>query len=134
MLYFWLVKCVGDRNPREVIATWYEVSESESESEYLTGYTSIDIHQGQRVRELVPRSHQWCESSELSADDIADAVCLNRTWCVNSSISGLKEMWTLISSLHQDAKSAVKWQGHISEKVRVEQGVRLGEILSTDLY
>ena len=43
-------------------------------------------------------------------------------------------LWTLISSLHQDAKSAVKWQGQISEKFRVEQGVRQGGILSTDLY
>lgn len=43
-------------------------------------------------------------------------------------------MWTLISSLHQDAKSAVKWQGQISEKFCVEQGVRQGGILSTDLY
>ena len=43
-------------------------------------------------------------------------------------------LWTLISSLHQDAKSAVKWQGQISEKFRVEQGVRQGGILSIDLY
>ena len=43
-------------------------------------------------------------------------------------------LWTLISSLRQEAKSAVKWQGQISEKFRVEQGVRQGRILSTDLY
>ena len=43
-------------------------------------------------------------------------------------------LWTLIGSLHQDAKSAVNWQGQISEKFRVEQGVRQGGILSTDLY
>ena len=43
-------------------------------------------------------------------------------------------LWTLISSLHQDAKSAVKWQCQISEKFRVEQGVRQGGILSTDQY
>ena len=43
-------------------------------------------------------------------------------------------LWTHIGSLHQDAKSAVKWQGQISEKFRVEQRVRQGGILSTDLY
>ena len=43
-------------------------------------------------------------------------------------------MWTLIKSLHKDAKSAVKWQGEISEQFRVEQGVCQGGILSTDLY
>ena len=55
-------------------------------------------------------------------------------------------LWTLVNSLHQDAKSAVKWQGdiskhlrhdiwgYISKKFQVEQGVRQGGILSTDLY
>ena len=41
-------------------------------------------------------------------------------------------MWTIINSLHQDARSAVKWQGEISKQFRVEQGVRQGGILSTD--
>ena len=35
-------------------------------------------------------------------------------------------LWTLISSLHQDTKSAAKWQGQISEKFRVEQGAGQG--------
>ena len=43
-------------------------------------------------------------------------------------------LWTLVNGLHQDAKSAVKWQGDISKKFQVEQGVRQGGILSTDLY
>ena len=43
-------------------------------------------------------------------------------------------LWTLVNSLHQDTQSAVKWQGEISEKFKVDQGVRQGGILSTDLY
>ena len=39
-----------------------------------------------------------------------------------------------MNSLYQDAQSAVKWQGEISEKFRVGQGVLQGGILSTDLY
>ena len=35
-------------------------------------------------------------------------------------------LWTLVNSLHQDAQSAVKWQGEISEKFKVDQGVRQG--------
>ena len=42
--------------------------------------------------------------------------------------------WTLIKSLHENAKSSVKWDGNISEPFNVNQGVRQGEILSTDLY
>ncbi|MEW8547615.1 MAG: reverse transcriptase family protein, partial [Candidatus Thiodiazotropha sp.] len=42
--------------------------------------------------------------------------------------------WSLINSLHRDAQSAVKWQGQISDKFHVGQGVRQGGILSTDLY
>ena len=43
-------------------------------------------------------------------------------------------MWTLISSFHLVAKSAVKWQSEISEQFRVDQSVNQGGILSTDLY
>ena len=42
--------------------------------------------------------------------------------------------WTLIKSLHENAKSSVKWDGNISEPFNVNQGVRQGGILSTDLY
>ena len=45
-----------------------------------------------------------------------------------------RNMWTIINSLHQDARSAVKWQGEISKQFREEQGVRQGGILSTDFY
>ena len=42
--------------------------------------------------------------------------------------------WTLIHSLHQDAESIIKWNGAYSEAFKVQQGVRQGGILSTDLY
>ena len=42
--------------------------------------------------------------------------------------------WSLIHSLHQDAESAVKWNGVCSEAFKITQGVRQGGILSTDLY
>ena len=34
--------------------------------------------------------------------------------------------WTLIKSLHENAKSSVKWDGNISEPFNVNQGVRQG--------
>ena len=42
--------------------------------------------------------------------------------------------WSLIYSLHQEAKSVIKWGGTCSEAFRISQGVRQGGILSTDLY
>ena len=42
--------------------------------------------------------------------------------------------WLMVNSLHQDAQSAAKWQGQISEKLHVGQGVRQGGILRTDLH
>ena len=42
--------------------------------------------------------------------------------------------WSLIHSLHAEAESVVKWNGAYSEVFKVEQGVRQGGILSTDLY
>ena len=42
--------------------------------------------------------------------------------------------WSLIHSLYQEAVSAVKWNGLLSGKFRVKQGVRQGGILSTDCY
>ena len=66
-----------------------------------------------------------------SAFDVVSHRSLMRK-LFNIGIEG--NMWTLINSLHQDAKSAVKWQGEISEQFRVDQGVRQGGILSTDLY
>ena len=40
----------------------------------------------------------------------------------------------MIHSLYQEAVSAVKWNGLLSGKFRVEQGVRQRGILSTDCY
>ena len=51
---------------------------------------------------------------------------------VNIGVEG--NMWTIINSLHQDARLAVKWRGGISKQFPVEQGVRQGGILSTDFY
>ena len=41
---------------------------------------------------------------------------------------------SLIHSLHAEAESTVKWNGAYSEVFKVDQGVRQGGILSTDLY
>lgn len=41
---------------------------------------------------------------------------------------------SLINSLHTGAQSAVKWAGATSDSFKVQQGVRQGGILSTDLY
>ena len=43
-------------------------------------------------------------------------------------------MWTIINSLHQDARSAVKWQEEILKQFLVEQGLRQGRVLSTEFY
>lgn len=42
--------------------------------------------------------------------------------------------WSLIHSLHENASSAIKWQGNISDLFHINQGVRQGGILSADLY
>ena len=42
--------------------------------------------------------------------------------------------WSVIHSLFQETVSAVKWNGLLSVKFRIEQGVRQGGILSTDSY
>ncbi|MEW8548514.1 MAG: reverse transcriptase domain-containing protein, partial [Candidatus Thiodiazotropha sp.] len=42
--------------------------------------------------------------------------------------------WSLVHSLHSGAESVVKWEGSVSQKFSVLQGVRQGGILSTDLY
>ena len=39
-------------------------------------------------------------------------------------------MWTIINGLHQDVRSAAKWQGEISKQFVVS----LAGILSTDFY
>ena len=42
--------------------------------------------------------------------------------------------WGLIKDLHENAKSVIKWEGNISQPFQVNQGVRQGGILSTNLY
>ena len=42
--------------------------------------------------------------------------------------------WNLINSLHTDAQTVVKWNSRLSDSFMVQQGVRQGGILSTDLY
>ncbi|MCG8033052.1 MAG: endonuclease/exonuclease/phosphatase family protein, partial [Candidatus Thiodiazotropha taylori] len=42
--------------------------------------------------------------------------------------------WSLIHSMHVGAESVVKWEGATSDPFQVQQGVRQGGILSTDLY
>ena len=42
--------------------------------------------------------------------------------------------WVLIKSLHENAESSIKWAGQIPEPFQVNQTVRQGGILSTDLY
>jgi hypothetical protein len=42
--------------------------------------------------------------------------------------------WVLIKSLHENAVSSAKWADQRSEPFEVNQGVRQGGILSTDLY
>jgi hypothetical protein len=42
--------------------------------------------------------------------------------------------WVLIKSLHGNAVSSAKWADQRSEPFEVNQGVRQGGILSTDLY
>ncbi|MEW8544512.1 MAG: reverse transcriptase domain-containing protein, partial [Candidatus Thiodiazotropha sp.] len=42
--------------------------------------------------------------------------------------------WSLINSLHTNATTSVKWRGKVSSPFPVEQGIRQGGIISTDLY
>ena len=42
--------------------------------------------------------------------------------------------WSLADDMYQNASSIVKWAGEHSDSFKVNQGVRLGGILSADLY
>ncbi|MES9904479.1 MAG: reverse transcriptase domain-containing protein [Sedimenticola sp.] len=42
--------------------------------------------------------------------------------------------WTIINSLHQGARTAVKWRNKLSDPYINQQGVRQGGVLSADLY
>ncbi|KAK3109204.1 hypothetical protein FSP39_025480 [Pinctada imbricata] len=43
-------------------------------------------------------------------------------------------LWNLVCDFHNNAVSAVKWNGQLSDTFNVTQGVRQGGILSADLY
>ena len=43
-------------------------------------------------------------------------------------------LWNLITSLHTNARTVIKWDGQQSQEFDIEHGVRQGGILSTDLY
>ena len=49
-------------------------------------------------------------------------------------ISVQDEHWTLISSLHRDVSSVVKWFEEQSRSFKIHQGVRQGGIVSTYLF
>ncbi len=42
--------------------------------------------------------------------------------------------WTMIQNLYQGASRVVKWNGLVSECFKIDQGVRQGGVLSSDLY
>ena len=67
----------------------------------------------------------------LDARSPFDVVSHTSLMCKPFNIEVEGNMSTIINSLHQDARSAVKWQGEISKQFRVEQDVRQGGILST---
>ena len=70
----------------------------------------------------------------LDAKSAFDVVCHNSLMrkLFHIGVDGVD--WSLIHSLHEGAESVVKWERAVSEKFQVWQGVRLGGILSTDLY
>jgi hypothetical protein len=45
-----------------------------------------------------------------------------------------KPLWTLIDDLYTDNKEVIRWKGADSREYEVNQGVKQGGILSTDLY
>ena len=50
-------------------------------------------------------------------------------------LAGITDIyWTLIKDFHINAMSSIKWAGRTSQRFSVNQGVRQGGILSTDLY
>ena len=66
-----------------------------------------------------------------SAFDVVDHAHMRRRL---SHIGVQDKHWSLISSLHKDASSVVKWFWEQSSSFKIHQGVRQGGIVSTDLY
>ena len=51
------------------------------------------------------------------------------------SMAGIEDgHWGLIKDRHENAKSVIKWEGHLSQPFQVNQGDQQGGILSTNLY
>lgn len=44
------------------------------------------------------------------------------------------DLWLLVKNLYEGLTSRVKWMGELSDSFRIQQGVRQGGILSTELY
>ena len=93
--------------------------------------TALILEEYNRDRRDIQASAYLAFLGAKSAIDVVSHKSLMRK-LFNIGVEG--NMWTIINSLHQDARSVVKWQGEISKHFRVEQGVRQGRILSTDIY
>ncbi|MES9972509.1 MAG: reverse transcriptase domain-containing protein [Candidatus Thiodiazotropha sp.] len=66
-----------------------------------------------------------------SAFDVVDHASLMRRLFQIGIDGGL---WNLIYSLHTNAQTVVRWVGQTTESFSIQQGVRQGGILSTDMY
>ena len=50
-------------------------------------------------------------------------------------LSGVKpSTWRLINEIHIDSHSAINWNGNVSRKFEIKQGVKQGGLLSADLF
>jgi hypothetical protein len=68
--------------------------------------------------------------AKAAFDTVIHSHMLRRTY-----LAGITDIhWTLIKDFHTDAMSSIKWVGQTSQPFVVNQGVRQGGILSTDLY
>ena len=65
------------------------------------------------------------------AFDVVNHVILKKT-LYDEDIA--PDLWSVVSDLHSDMSSKVKWHGELSDKFSIRQGVRQGAILSPDLY
>ena len=84
-----------------------------------------------------------CESKDIKKDvfiaffdamsvlDVVDhASLMRRLFHIGVDVA----LWNLIYSLHSNAQTVVRWMGQISNSFYIQQGVRQGGILSTDMY
>jgi hypothetical protein len=66
-----------------------------------------------------------------TAFDVVALSSLNRK-LYHDGITG--QIWQIINSLQEEASTQIKWKGYLSEQFAINQGVRQGGILSTELY